>query len=80
MAGFKKYDARIDDLVVETVTFWDDECGSLSESDMGWVSDAIHRSPQLASNISYERAHTGFTRKIKVTVADIQRLYQERLA
>jgi hypothetical protein len=80
MAGMKKFDARIDDLVVETITSWDDECGSLSESDMGWLSDAIHRAPELATNISYVRAHTGFTREIKVTIADIQRLYHERLA
>ena len=80
MAGYNKYDARIDELVVETVTTWDDECGKLNASDMGWLSEAIHKSPQLASQISYERAHTGFTRQIKVTVADIQRMYQERLA
>jgi hypothetical protein len=80
MAGYKKYDERIDELVVETVTFWDDECGDLTDSDMAWLSDAIHRAPQLASNIRYERAHTGFTREIKVTIGDIQRLYQERMA
>ncbi len=80
MAGYNKYDERLEGLVVETKTHWDSGVGDLSDEDRDWLSTAIHRSPELASQIVYERAHTGFTRDITVTVEDIQRLYQERIA
>ena len=79
MAG-TKFDPRVDDLVVETKTLWDDSVGELSSSDKASISKAIHASPELASKIEYDRAHTGFTRIITVTVEDIQRLYQQRVA
>lgn len=80
MANYKKYDSRVDSLVVETKTFWDPEIEELSEEDKRWVSAELHRNPQLASNIAYERAHTGFTRIITVSVADIERLYQQKVS
>ena len=80
MGALNKYDERIEDLVVETRTHWDAEVKGLSDEDRAWLSKAIHESPELASKISYDRAHTGFTREITVTVEDIQRLYQSRVA
>lgn len=80
MPAYKKFDPRVDQLVVETRTFWDDEIGDLSETDKQWLSEAVHREPEKASKVAYERAHTGFTREITVTVEDIERLYAERLA
>lgn len=71
----KKFDARVDDLVMETRTLWDDSVGDLSEEDRRWVAGEIHKQPQLASKIEYDRSHTGFTRIITVTLEDIQRLY-----
>ena len=71
----KKFDPRVDDLVMETRTLWDPSVGDLSPEDRHWVASEIHKHPQLASNISYERSHTGFTRTITVTLEDIQRLY-----
>ena len=65
----------MDDLVMETRTLWDESVGELSEEDRKWVAQAIHRNPQLASKIHYERSHTGFTREITVTLEDIQKLY-----
>lgn len=73
-----KFDPRVDDLVMETRTLWDDSVGDLSAEDRQWVAREIHRHPELASNVSYERSHTGFTRLIKVTLEDIQRLYLSR--
>lgn len=73
-----KFDPRIDDLVMETRTSWDPSVGTLSEEDRRWVSRSIHEQPQLASQIQYERSHTGFTRIITVTLEDIQRLYLSR--
>jgi hypothetical protein len=39
----------------------------------------VHREPESAAKIEYERSHTGFTRVITVTVDDIARLYEERV-
>lgn len=79
MAAYKKYDPRVDSLVVETVTKWGDDVGELSDEDRAWVAGEIHRQPQLASKIEYERAHTGFTRIITVTADDIAQLYANRV-
>jgi len=73
-----KFDPRVDSLVIETKTVWDASVGNLGEEDRRWVASTIHKQPQLASGISYERNHTGFTRIIKVTLEDIQRLYLSR--
>ena len=80
MPDFNKYDPRVDSLVIETKTFWDAAIGTLSETDKSWLAAAVHHSPETASQVSYERAHTGFTRTITVTVADIERLYQEKMS
>ena len=79
MANLKKFDPRVDDLVMETRTFWDPEIGEISDQDKAWLSQAVHKNPELASRINYDRSHTGFTREIMVTVADIERLYHERI-
>ena len=73
-----KFDPRIDALVMENRTNWDASVGTLSEEDRRWVAKSIHEQPQLASRLSYERSHTGFTRTITVTLEDIQRLYLSR--
>jgi hypothetical protein len=79
MANLNKYDPRLESLVIETRTMWGDDVGKLSDDDKLAVARAIHDAPQLAGKIEYERAHTGFTRTITVTLADIQRLYQEKV-
>lgn len=79
MANYNKFDPRLESLVVETKTLWDPEVGELSPEDKAALAKAIHGAPELATKITYERAHTGFTREITVTVEDIQRLYQEKL-
>ncbi len=79
MAAYNKYDKRLESLVVETTTVWGDDVGELSAEDRTWVAQAIHQQPELAGRISYERAHTGFTRIITVTADDIARLYETRV-
>jgi len=73
-----KFDPRIDALVMETRTYWDPSVGALSDEDRRWVAKSIHEHPQLASRVTYDRSHTGFTRTITVTLEDIQRLYLSR--
>jgi len=79
MANLKKYDPRLESLVMETKTLWDPDIGELSEEDKHWLAQAVHRQPQLAANIEYERSHTGFRRIITVTVDDIERLYEQQV-
>ena len=65
---------------METRTLWDPVLSTLSEADKKWLAHAVHAAPDRAAKIAYERSHTGFIREITVTLADVQRLYQERAA
>ena len=76
----KNYDARREQLVVENRTNWDPELGNLSELDKEWLANAMHAEPEKASDLDYERTHTGFIRTIKVTLPDVQRLFEEKAA
>ena len=78
MANLNEYDPRVEALVMETRTLWDSDVGELSQDDRRWLARTVHATPQAASQISYDRSHTGFTRQITVTVADIERIYRER--
>lgn len=80
MAAEEKFDPRRETLVIETRTSWAPELAGLAAADKEWLSQAVHEHPEKASKISYEREHTGFTREITVTVADVERLYRERAA
>lgn len=80
MAAEVSYDPRRETLVMETRTNWAPELESLSAADKEWLSRAVHEQPAKAAQIDYERSHTGFVREITVTVADVERLYQERAA
>jgi len=75
-----KYDPRRETLVMETRTFWDPELSNLTPADKSWLAHAVHASPEQAIKINYERSHTGFVREITVTVADVERIYQEKAA
>jgi hypothetical protein len=78
MADYNKFDPRVDSLVVETRTSWAADVQNLSDADKVWLAQAIHRKPHLAGQVAYERTHTGFTREITVTAADVARLYDEQ--
>ena len=91
MANYKKFDPRLESLVIETRTVFDPEVESeIRQFDGPLASSAghdvdthrklaalIHSQPHLASQILYERAHTGFTREITVTRDDVERLFSE---
>ena len=78
MADYKKYDPRVDSLVIESRTLWSEEVKDLPAEDKSLVAESIHRHAELASDIAYERAHTGFTRIITVHPVDLERLVQEQ--
>jgi hypothetical protein len=80
MADYTKYDPRVVSLVLETRSLWDPAVGPLNDADQHWLAAEMHRHPERATKIAYERTPTGFSREITVTVEDIARLYEERLA
>jgi hypothetical protein len=80
MASYNKYDPRLESLVMETRTFWDPEVGNISPEDKVWLAQEVQKHPERAAKINYERSHTGFTREITVTLADVERIYDERMA
>jgi hypothetical protein len=80
MASYNKFDPRLESLVMETRTLWDAGVGNLSDEDKHWLAAEVHRHPERAAKINYERSHTGFTREITVTLADVERIYDERMA
>jgi hypothetical protein len=80
MADYTKYDPRVDSLAMEARTLWDPSVGKLSDEDMAWLAKVVHQSPAQAAKLEYERSHTGFTRTITVTAADIARIYQDKVA
>ena len=55
---------------MEARTLWDPEVGELSGDERMRLSEKVHRKPEEAARIWYERSHTGFTREITVTEAD----------
>lgn len=79
MANLEKYDPRVDELVMETRTLWNESVGELSDEDRRWLARALHAEPEKARRVRYERSHTGFIREITVTLDDIERLYRERV-
>lgn len=79
MADYTKFDSRVDSLVMETRTKWDASVGKLSDEDQAWLAKVVHQSPDKAAKVEYDRSHTGFTRTITVTAADIARIYQEKV-
>lgn len=80
MGSYSKYDPRLESLVMETRTLWDPAVGKLSPEDQAWLAEEVQKHPEKAAKINYERSHTGFTREITVTVADVERIYDERVA
>jgi hypothetical protein len=80
MASYDKYDPRLESLVMETRTLWDPQVGNLSTEDKAWLASEVHKHPERAAKITYERSHTGFAREITVTVSDVERIYDEHMA
>lgn len=78
--AYDAYDKRVDSLVMEQITLWDPALANLSEDDKRWLATAIHARAELASKVRYERTHTGFTREITVTPADVEKLYESKVA
>ncbi len=69
-----KFDPYREALVVETDTVWSAECESLTAEEKASIEAAIHQAPESCSQLEYIRQHTGFCRRITVTLDDVRRL------
>lgn len=69
-----EFDPYREALVMEEVTNWGDVADDLDRMEQERLARELHGSAEDASNLSYERTHTGFCRVITVTEKDLQRL------
>ncbi|MDA7979161.1 MAG: hypothetical protein MPJ50_10390 [Pirellulales bacterium] len=69
-----EYDPYREALVVEETTLWPDEYESWDDGDKTKVAALLHASPAEASEMRYDRQHTGFSRVITVTAEDLDRV------
>ncbi len=68
------FDPYREALVVETSTVWPDEYDAWEPGERARVAERLHAEPQAAAELDYVRQHTGFTRQITVTPADVDRV------
>ena len=76
----KKYDLRIENLVMETRTVWDDVTIPLTPEQQRQLAIVLHATAGSATSLVYERSHTGFTRIIHATDEDVQRAQADSTA
>ena len=79
MAAHDHYDRKIEMLVMERRTIFESDLSELTDDDRRWLAEALHAEPHKASQVRYERQHTGFCREIVATKKDVERLYRERV-
>ena len=69
-----KFDTYREALIMETETEWSDTFDHIDEKTKSKLAAALHDDPESVGNLEYIRTHTGFCRKITVTVDDVKRL------
>lgn len=69
-----EFDPYREALVMEQTTIWPDEFDDWQPGDRARVEAALHANPQECSDLAYVRQHSGFSRQITVTEADLERI------
>lgn len=69
-----EYDPYREALVVETLTVWPAEYDGWEHSERMRLEQRLHAQPQDAAELEYVRQHSGFSRQITVSPADVARL------
>ena len=69
-----KFDPYRESLVMEEVTVWPEEFDDWQPADKQRVGKQLHEHPEEVNDLEYVRQHTGFCRRITVTVEYIERL------
>lgn len=79
MGAYDHFDRRLEALVMEQRTVFDDELRELAADDRRWLAGALHAEPHRATSLRYVRHHTGFCREILATRQDVEQLYREQI-
>jgi hypothetical protein len=69
-----EFDPYREALVHEAATIWPDEFDDVEPAERDRVAASLHAEPEAAAELEYVRQHSGFTRQITVTAADIERV------
>ena len=69
----KEFDRYREALVIENITVWPDDV-DLDSASRARIAQRLHAEPEKASDLKYERLHTGFARVITVTAEDLARV------
>ena len=67
------FDPYREALVMETETEWPEDT-EMDPRRQAELEALLHEKPEEAAELEYVRTHTGFCRRIVVTVEDIQRI------
>lgn len=71
---YLSFNPRLETMVVEVRTEWPDEAAELSRDERVALARRLHADPSACDEVRYDRAHTGFTRVIVATAADLKRV------
>ena len=69
-----EFDPYREALVMEEVTHWGDEYDDVDAVERTRLARLLHDSAEEASELTYQRTHTGFSREITVTDEDLRRV------
>lgn len=72
-----EFDPYREALVMEQSTIWPEEFEDLEPDERTRIERLLHASAEQAAELTYQRSHTGFSREISVTAADVQRVKQD---
>jgi len=71
-----EFDPYREALVMEEYTVWSEEFDDIELDERQRLERLLHGSPEDAAQLTYQRTHTGFSREIVVTEADLARVRQ----
>jgi hypothetical protein len=80
LAGYDRFDPRLETLVRELRTIWPAEFHALSPEEKQRHDVMLQAAPALAAHVHYERIPTGFIREITVTQADLNRIQAQAVS
>jgi hypothetical protein len=69
-----EFDPYREALVHEVATIWPDEFDDVEPEERIRIAARLHADPATAAELEYVRQHSGFTRQITVTAADVERV------
>jgi hypothetical protein len=73
-AAANPWNPYLEALVQESETIWPQDLNLVNPVDRARIEVQLHADPAKAEKLEYVRLHTGFSRRITVTAADLARL------